>query len=91
MACSRENFTFTFTYEKQAVNKDAHSNDVKFAVSSYSEGRTQLQIGIVARFPVAAMDSHNVHSGSGATHSMGTKGSLPWVKRPEREADHSRI
>jgi hypothetical protein len=35
---------------------------------------------------------YRVQNGSGAqpaSYPMGTRGSFPWVKRPEREADHS--
>jgi hypothetical protein len=35
---------------------------------------------------------NSVHTGSGAhtaSYPMGTGGSLPWVKRPRRESDHS--
>jgi hypothetical protein len=51
--------------------------------------------GSRVRFPTGAGNfsfHHRVQNGSGAqspSFSMGTRGSFPEVKRPEREAEHS--
>jgi hypothetical protein len=51
--------------------------------------------GSKVRFPAGAGNfslHHHVQNGSGthpASYPVGTRGSLPRVKRPEREADHS--